>query len=151
MNSTYNYIEVLLADAREWRALGHLIDKVEPYFNSGDENAIFELGYASHPMQDLTGHSDDYVKNTPRLGLAMKNVPIYVSIIPYLGWSPVWHHGYEVKLLGRTITDTDTGADDVDWDKLVKHGIRYYHWDDVMWSRDLTYDMLGRFSKKYKQ
>jgi len=116
-----------------------LIDVVEPYFNENHEDAEKELGYASHPIQDMAGHSDDYVRYSRRVSLVTKkDWPIYMAI-PWVG-RPVWNHGW--------VNNTDTGADKFATE-IVKDGIRYYHWDDVIWARDLTYDILGRFYKEY--
>ena len=127
--------------------MGHLIDKEKLFKEASDyykaentakyketlKKALYDLGYSLHPIQDLPGHGDDYVKYTRNGGIISWGRPIGI---------PVWNHG--------GFTEPTTGADEVGWDKVVKHGIRYYHWDDVIWTRDLTYDLIGRFYKEYK-
>jgi len=97
------------------------------------------LGYASHPIQDMTGHGDDWVKFSPQ------GEVVFWSQIPNAGVS-VWNHGGK----DDKFTGPSTGADKFA-STFVKEGegITYYHWDDVIWARDLTYDMIGRFFVKY--
>jgi len=133
MNNTYSYIEVLLADAREWRALGRLIDEVEPNIGLVSKNsAEYHLGYALHPIQDMTGHNDDYVVYG-RQGNALLSGSGWFSI-----GVNIWHHN------NNYLYDPTKYADKMD-SYFEKHGITYYHWDDVMLARDLSYNMMGRF------
>lgn len=147
INNTYNYINPLMVDTREWRSLGRLIDlydedTVLEDLSGNSFDPLFHLGYASHPMQDLPGHGDDYVKYGGLLiGVIFIPSPDYAL---FVGWT----HGWFAEHLRGWF-----GGDYAYADKVVsvvtKHGIRYYHWDDVFWTRDLTYDMLGRYYYHY--
>ena len=133
-----------MADAREWRALGRMIEceaiargnktLYKELHGIKNKEWLFHLGFALHPIQDLTGHNDDYV-TYDRFGTAG------ASFLPV--GNNVWHH------FNNRLYDPTKYADDVD-SYFEKHGITYYHWDDVIWTRDLTYDLIGRFYKEYK-
>jgi len=136
MNNTYSYIEVLLADAREWRALGRLIDlttegtNLEKLHGATSAEPLFHLGYVLHPTQDLHGHGDDYVKYGNLAGFfTTRNWHIF--------WA-TWNHGYFGERNEGTYADAFASI-------MEKHGITYYHWDDVIRSRDLTYDIIGGY------
>ena len=133
MNSTYGYIEVLIADSREWRALGYLIDLDKNIAASKAAGKIddprYHIGYALHPIQDMAGHGDDYVTYSPQ-GNALAGVLV-------LGFK-IWHHNNKVMYDPTKYADYVTSYID-------KHGITYYHWDELIWTRNLTYDMIGRY------
>ena len=157
MNNTFGYINPIVTDAREWRALGNLIEvdfllqEATKYYQKGEVGdiiaaafailfSIHHLGYATHPMQDMTGHGDDYVRFSPRLGMAS------FGLLPNSG-TPVWNHGGN----GDIFTGPSLGADDITKEIVKDDNIRLYHWDDVLWARDLTYDILGRFAWEYEK
>jgi len=144
MNNTYSYVEVLLADAREWRALGRLIDfktegvNLKKLHGKNSDNEHFHLGYALHPIQDLAGHNDDYVVYGRQLNAFLSGSSWFCIGVN------IWHHN------NKWGYDPTKYADYID-SYFDKHGITYYHWDDVIWARDLTYDILGRFAREYEK
>ncbi|MCL2532106.1 MAG: DNRLRE domain-containing protein [Oscillospiraceae bacterium] len=135
-NNTLHFVNILLTDAREWRAFGRLIDL---YHNHNiTESQWFYVGYALHPMQDMPGHGNDYVKYTSY---------VWGVILTNPGWIPAglqgdsgWNHGFVSEIIQGTYADNVSSS-------IVKHGVRYYHWDNTVWTRNLTYDMLGRWDR----
>jgi len=141
MNTTYGRIEVLIPDTREWRMLGHLLDEVEPHFGVLSKNDEYlELGYSLHSIQDMTGHGDEWVQFSTRFGV------IFGVNLPF--FKKTWNHGQWGQDYLPSFLKNATGADNVNT-YYDKHGIRYYHWDDLIWARDLTYDVIGRYYKRF--
>jgi len=133
INSTH----IVCPDTRDINAYVTLVDLVykHKYFEDAETNygkgglyykyianellekGLFQLGLATHPLQDKHGHSDYYQ--------TQKNWP--------------FSEAYQV------------GKDEDDVTHTYSIGlIEYEHFDDVIKSRDETYNVLGRFYKKYK-
>jgi len=135
INNTFNYINPILTDTREWRALGYLIDLDENIAKSKiTKERTYHLGYALHPIQDMAGHGDDYVKYSNVIG--------FLNTSSWYWYIGIWNHGYVGEKIEKTYADAFASV-------INKEGISYYHWDDVIWTRDLTYDLIGRYHKHW--
>jgi len=112
----------LLPDSRELRAYETLICLTEKkFFEKGKINdAMLQLGIALHPAQDKHGHDDYYA-------------------------------AAKYSLVGNIISGALKGGDGDKVDgKYERNGVTYYHFDNLIRTRDETYSMLGRFFEVYK-
>ena len=85
---------------------------------------LVQLGVALHPAQDKEGHIDYYARK--------------ITLLTFIdgALSEAW--------------DAGTYADDVTNTYSI-NGVKYYHFDDVIRSRNETYNILGRFRIGYKE
>ena len=132
--NNYKSLNMLLPDTRELRSYETLVCLTETsnLFETAQcltdgalaresvRLAMWELGIALHPAQDKDGHHDYWAPPT--------------FTISGLIWA------------GK---EYGTDGDDVGLTYPL-NGVTYYHWDDLIRSRDATYNILGRFYRKYE-
>jgi len=134
---------MILTDSRDLRMLETLIKLDAEHKDCTVTNCIIEhlkydefltqLGVAMHPAQDKHGHHEYFSINPKEAGGLVTGLKNWVEhAINYGGLMPF-------------------DGDDVSVDYTI-HGVKYYHWDNALRSRDASYDILRRFrmSEKYK-
>jgi len=93
----------------------------KPLAKESHKLALWELGIATHPAQDKHGHADYFV------------LPKY-SFVGNIVYGSIRGEG---------------DGDNVKQELGPIDGITYYHWDNLIRSRNETYNILGRFHMKY--
>ena len=118
----YEPMFMIWPDTRDIHILEMLItiDENKYFEKSNIKFGLEELGRTLHPAQDKHGHDDYYAPDASMIGLVL-------------------------AVIANGAADGDAVKDSYSLD-----GVRYYHFDNLIpKTRDATYDILGRFSKKY--
>ena len=136
--NNYETLNMLLPDTRDLRSLEKLVNleinlsyfkDAKTLYTNGQkakawlslQAAMCQLGMAVHPAQDKDGHHDYWTPPT--------------FTISGLIWAGK-EYGTDGDGVGLT---------------YPLNGVTYYHWDDLIRSRDATYNILGRFYKEYER